>query len=125
MLQRAKLARIDERLDFAMFFVESLRRISNFSQQTDRQNDLIKLLKSGLEENQGALDEQATIAEAKAILPISDLEPWIEFLAEASNSQLESRPFSVQACENLDRGTRLIGRVALRQVSKVQARIQG
>ena len=89
MLALANLADVEARLDYAMFFVKSLKRISWFAEHPDRSNQL------------------------RILLPIKSLEPWIGFLAEASRSYQDSTPFQLQNCGTVENGMELIGRVAI------------
>ena len=49
MLTLANLADVEAILDYAMFLVESLKRISWFAEHPNRSNQLSILLKSGIE----------------------------------------------------------------------------
>ena len=90
MLDQAAVPYDEARLDYAMFFVESLRRISYHALNPNHSNYLTAILKSGLEENCIGPEAEVELAKAKSLLPISNLKPWLTFLPEASRSYLES-----------------------------------
>ncbi len=113
MLEHANLPNVEARLDYAMFLVESIKRIGWYAQHPDRLNEFNAILKSGIEGTCTAPEREVRIAEAKALLPIKSLQPWVKFLAEASRSYQDSTPFLLQNCGKIESGMELIGRVTI------------
>ena len=88
MFDQAEVPYDEARLDYAMLFVESLRRISYHAMYPNHSNYLTAVLRSGLEKRSCTAPEAEVelLTKAKSLLPIKNLKPWLTFLPEASRS---------------------------------------